>query len=164
MSRVYFELLCNIINHDNIAFRYQKLLRYLHERPFVYSIPNDINRAVDGLELRQQLLLGKMSDEGCSVLEMMIALADRCETHIMHDDEYGNRTHVWFWDMVMNLGLIKETDDTYNHIHVERCVTKFLNRDFKRNGSGSLFKTRRKDIDMREIEIWYQMSLYLEDY
>jgi len=164
MNRVYFESLCNIIDFDGSANRYQKLLKYLHERPFVYSIPNDINRAVDGLELRQQLLLGKMSDEGCSVLEMMIALADRCETHIMHDDEYGNRTHVWFWDMVMNLGLIKETDDTYNHIHVERCVTKFLNRDFKRNGSGSLFKTRRKDIDMREIEIWYQMSLYLEDY
>jgi len=163
MNRVYFESLCNIIDFDGSANRYQKLLKYLHERPFVYSIPNDINRAVDGLELRQQLLY-KMSSEGCSVLEMMIALANRCETHIMHDEEYGNRTHVWFWNMIINLGLIKETDDTYNHIHVERCVTKFLNRDFKRNGSGSLFKTRRKDIDMREIEIWYQMSLYLEDY
>ena len=38
-----------------------------------------------------------LDNKTCSVLEMMIALAIRCEEHIMDDPDVGNRTGQWFW-------------------------------------------------------------------
>ena len=36
---------------------------------------------------------------------MMIALAIRCEEHIMDDPDAGDRTGQWFWSMLVSLGL-----------------------------------------------------------
>ena len=87
----------------------------------------DVNRAADGLNLRERL--GFQSGNPCSIFEMMVALAVRCEEHIMTNDEIGDRTPLWFWGMIENLGLREMTDDIFDERLVDEVVERFLARD-----------------------------------
>lgn len=163
----YFEWLCDIVcqkrYHKQISYR--KLLMYLHDTEFVYLIPMDRNRAKDGVGLRDHFIstidYGSVSDiDGpCSVLEMMIALAIRCE-NFMDDPCIGNRTSQWFWSMVTSLGLGGVTDERFDMYYVDEVLERFLKRDYAPNGAGGLFTIRNCDCDMRDIEIWHQMCRY----
>ena len=99
----------------------------------------------------------------CSVLEMMIALSMRCEEQIMDDPDIGNRTGQWFWDMIDNLGLGNMSDSKFDSLYVDEVLQRFLNRDYKRNGEGGLFTINRRGLDMRSVEIWYQMCWHLQE-
>ena len=111
----YFEWLFSLVCGEEYSkqFSYRKLLTRLHDTEFRYSIPRDRNRADDGIDLRSRFTWTKYRnyellcflDGPCSVLEMMIALAIRCEENIMDDPNIGDRTAQWFWGMVVNLGL-----------------------------------------------------------
>ena len=93
IKKEYYEWLIEpIVNDvDSEDISYRKLLACLHETTFTYTIPRDENRAHDGIDLRRRFVLSENYDEDytdylrgpCSVLEMMIALAIRCEENIM---------------------------------------------------------------------------------
>lgn len=152
---------------------YRKLLRQLHDIDFDYLIPMDGNRAEDGVELRyrfgyeksldEHAIASYLDDRPCSVLEMLVALATRCEEHIADDPDIGDRTHIWFWDMIRSLGLDIMSDNRYDPEYVGAAIDRFMNRDYARNGSGGLFTVENSRHDMRSMEIWYQMCAYLED-
>lgn len=171
----YFEWISEFTSSNHRRPRkeaYSKLLHYLNDRDFEYSIGMDGNRAADGIDLRYRfakeegydyrIVANELDNRPCSVLEMMVALSIRCEEHIMEDSDIGNRTSKWFWDMVKSLGLFGMTDDRFNFQYVEEVVTMFLRREYKKNGEGGLFTVEHNRYDMRAIEIWYQMCLYLE--
>ena len=160
----YFEWLSNYVidGHRN----YRKLLLELHNTEFYYTVEGDENRAKDGTKLRYIFASHRDIDieclQGpCSVLEMMIALSNRCENQIMYDPDIGDRTGYWFWLMIDSLGLTEMADDQYDVNMVRRKIKKFLNRNYSSNGKGGLFTIRGFKQDMREIEIWYQMNFYL---
>ena len=168
----YFEWLVSIIaqnRYDN-DISYEKLLSYLHSIEFTYSIPRDSNREADGKELRYRF--SKINskhrdatlylDGPCSVLEMIIALAIRCEESIMDDTRYGDRTSQWFWGMISNLGLGSMTDNSFDEDYVKYCVNRFLNREYAPDGRGGLFTIRNCEEDLRKVEIWYQLCWYLD--
>lgn len=167
----YFDWLCSLV-YDRSKSRklaHRKLLMYLHNTEFRYSIPNDGNRAADGIGLRSRFAdeceipeAESYLDGPCSVLEMMIALAVRCEVHIMNDPDIGDRTGQWFWDMVSNLGLGSMTDGRFDKEFVTDKVARFLDREYERNGEGGLFKLEHCQHDLRDVEIWYQMCWYLD--
>jgi hypothetical protein len=148
-----------------------KLLSYLHEREFNYILDMDGNRAEDGMDLRYRfayenaydysMVATYLDDRPCSILEMMVALAFRCEEHIMDDPDIGNRTGQWFWGMIENLGLGHMYDSEFDNHYVDTVLDRFLNRQYKRNGEGGLFTIENCRRDLRDIEIWYQMSWYL---
>ena len=150
---------------------YQKLLTYLHNTEFTYSIPKDRNRAEDGLDLRYRFAhchsefadAESYLDGPCSVLEMMVALAIRCEEDTMDDPHIGDRTGQWFWGMIVNLGLGSMMDDRFDRRYVDEVVTRFLNRDYEPDGRGGLFTVRHCDRDLRDVEIWYQLCWYLDN-
>ena len=98
----------------------------------------------------------------CSVLEMMVALAIRCEETIMDNPAYGDRTAQWFWGMIRTLGLYSMTDDRFDQEYVDMVIDRFLNRDYEPNGEGGLFKINNCKYDLRKIEIWYQLCWYLD--
>lgn len=153
---------------------YQKLFSKLYDTPFTFFIPLDDNRAADGIDLRYRfgrekgysdaLIATHLDDRPCSVLEMMVALAIRCEEHIMEDDEIGDRTGQWFWNMIVSLGLGSMDDDRYDRHHVDDVLHRFLERDYDRDGKGGLFTIEHSQKDMRDIDIWYQMCLYLNEF
>jgi hypothetical protein len=161
------DLVCKGRYSDNIS--YEELLLYLHSKAFRFTVLRDENRAEDGLDLRS-----RFADEWgypdaelylkgpCSVLEMMVALALRCEECIMDDPHMGNRTKQWFWRMIVNLGLGSMSDDRFDEQYVEDVVERFLDREYEPDGQGGLFTIRDCEYDLRFIEIWHQLLWYLD--
>ena len=159
---------------------YTELFNILHGVDFCYIASMDCNMEEHGMELRYRFGTDENIDhreicyyldrDGCSFLEMMVALAFRCEEDIMDDPEFGNRTSIWFSDMLTNLG-IADYDDLYfkeNSPDIdsiqEDILSKIeicLNRDYEKNGSGGLFITKNQNIDMRYLDIWQQLNRYL---
>ncbi len=106
-----------------------------------------------------------MGDDPCSVLEMMIALALRCEEHIMDDIEYGDRTSQWFWTMIDNAGFGSLTDLNFNSREAEHIIDRVLNRKYGPCGEGGFFYIKNNcNVDLREVELWYQLNWYLDSY
>ena len=166
----YFEWMCELIDSSRFSRRvsYEKLLAHLHNIEFTWIVPMDDNRADDGIQLRRRFALMRedMSLTNyikgpCSVLEMMTALAIRCEENIMDDTALGDRTGQWFWGMIHNLGLSPMTDSKFDRDYVDDVIARLLNREYEPDGSGGLFTVRHCPHDLRTVEIWCQLSWYL---
>ena len=172
ISDEYLEWLIDIVCRGRFSkeITYRKLLCKLYDIPFRYFIGRDSNRAEDGLDLRYRFSYVNryedrarwIDDRPCSVLEMMIALAIRCEESIMDDPQLGDRTGQWFWGMITNIGLGSMTDDRFDSEYVEEKIDCFLNREYEPNGKGGLFTVKNRDCDMRKVEIWYQLCYFLD--
>ena len=168
----YFSWLCGIVS-DSMPKRksFTRLLRYLHDTEFVSVLPMDANRASDGINLRyrfgdevnieQPAIATCLDTRACSVLEMMVALALRCDEHITYNPRNGLKAGRWFWMFIDNLGLIDITDNNYDRDYVEKVVWRFLDRGYTHDGAGGLVYIKDCSFDMRTTEIWYQMMRYL---
>lgn len=171
ISNDYFEWIYNLVCGERFSEKlsYKKLLMHLHNTDFIYLIPKDGNRSQDGIDLRYRFAYEytdiKDADSylkgPCSVLEMMVALAVRCEETIMDDPTKGDRTGQWFWNMIVSLGFGGMSDDRYDRFFVDKTLDRFLSRKYEPNGKGGLFTIRNPKRDMRKIEIWYQLCDYL---
>jgi hypothetical protein len=166
----YFEWLCELIDSKRFSkhVSYRKLLMHLHNIEFTWLIPLDDNRADDGVQLRRKyalyrddLRIRRYLTGPCSVLEMMIALAVRCEECIMDNEQMGNRAGQWFWGMIHNLGLSPMNDSKFDVDFVDNAIARLLNREYEPDGRGGLFTVRNCERDMRTVEIWCQLSWYL---
>ena len=167
MENDYFDWMVDIVCGRRYAksISYRKLLAHLHRIDFRYSIPKDSNRSEDGIDLRRRFdrdFAHIYSDVPCSVLEMMIALAIRCEENIMDDPSIGDRTTQWFWGMIKSLRLGDMTDSRYDDRYVESVIQRFLDRNYEPNGEGGLFTIPVCDYDLRDVEIWIQLCWYLD--
>lgn len=172
VKKAYFEWLYKFITHGRFAkeISYRQLLMRLHEVPFRYSIEKDSGRADDGIDLRYRFAktykkvdhAERYIDTPCSILEMILALAIRCEETIMDDPRYGDRTGQWFWGMITNLGLGSMVDDIFDSDYVDDVIETFLNRNYGPDGTGGLFTVRNCDCDLRTVEIWYQLCYFLD--
>ena len=177
LNKKYFQWMYQLVygnRRDPRGLSYEKLFNLLYDKEFTYIIDMDSNRYSDGIDLR-----GRFIDETgingyfvdlylnkrpCSVLEMMLALAIRCEEHIMDDPDIGNRTGYWVQLMIKNLGLNFNDDCHFNEENAESIIIRFLDRKYARDGTGSLFIVSNAPRDMRTTEIWYQMNWYLSDF
>lgn len=161
-----YDLMCD--GRFGRGITYRQLFRYLHDTEFTHFVPHDENRAKDGISLRHRycsehdcLDLQRYLDGPCSVLEMMVALAIRCEEYIMCDPDKGDRTAQWFWTMILSLGLGSMTDYNFDEEFVESAIDRFLNREYSPDGKGGLFTIRKWNRDARTAEIWHQLLAYL---
>ena len=168
----YFDWMYQLVVDDRYSKSYRKLFSRLHGTEFTYTIPMDGNRAEDGIDLRyrfgretgcdERFIASCLDDRPCSVLEMMTALAIRCEEHLMDNPDIGNRTGQWFWGMLVSMGLRSMDDARFDRYYVDRTLERFLARGYARNGEGGLF-TVNNGRDMRSTEIWYQMNYHLSE-
>lgn len=142
---------------------YSQLIEMLQLTPFYSKIEMDRNRIEDAINLRIQFSPNMNTNEPCSILEIMIALSERCESEIMTDPDIGDRTGFWFYSMIQSLGLAGMTDNHFDVIFTITTLDKFLKREFKPNGEGSLFTIHNSNQDFRKTEIWYQMCWYLDE-
>ena len=168
----YFDWMYQLVVDRYSKLSYRRLFVKLHSTEFIFGIPMDGNRAEDGIDLRYRfgreysypdtMIASFLDDRPCSILEMMTALAIRCEEHIMDDPDIGNRTGQWFWSMLVNLGLGSMYDAKFDKHYVDEVLERFLEREYERNGEGGLFIVNNGR-DMRTTEIWYQMNYYLSE-
>ncbi|MCM1363432.1 MAG: hypothetical protein NC215_00410 [Ruminococcus sp.] len=169
MMHEYFDWLCeSVCKNDIKRNHYRKLLIHLHNTEFTYIIGMDGNRVEDGINMRYRfaqdfgyspaMIPAYLDNKPCSILEMMVALAIRCNVEIIGDDDVAEKI---FWSMISNLGLRYMTNEDFDPAYVEDVVNRFLNREYERDGKGGLFRVRDCKHDMRSVEIWYQMNWYL---
>lgn len=170
IKRRYFDWLYSII--DDGRTDYRELCSWLDSRDFEYYIPLDANRYEDGIDLRyhfarqqrisEAAVAAVLDDKPCSIFEMMVALANRCEEDITYDPDIGDRASEWFQTMLRSLGLSTMTDDVgVDERYFDIVIDRFLNREYKPNGEGGLFIIKDCVHDLRDVEIWYQAMWYL---
>lgn len=176
LNEKYFKWMYQLVygnRKDPRGLSYEKLCNLLYDMEFKYIIDMDSNRYSDGIDLRVRFgyetgingsfIERYLNKRPCSVLEMMLALAIRCEEHIMDNPDIGNRTGYWVQLMIKNLGLNKSDDCHFNENYVESIILRFLERNYESNGAGSLFIVNNAPRDLRKVEIWYQMNWYLSN-
>lgn len=174
INNEYFHWLSDLVCGSRYSKQtsYSDLLMHLHNIEFTYVMPQDRNRAEDGLDLRYKFAVSqgyKSSADlvvnylggSCSVLEMMVALAIYCEESLMDDPRLGDRTGQWFWEMITNLGLGAMYNSNFDREFVDEVIGRFLNRDYHPDGKGGLFRVRDPGPDMRDMEIIAQLYRYL---
>ena len=170
----YYEWLCDIINLQYDT--YDILICELYNIPFRWVIDLDANRAEDGVILRGYFhnpdgttALDTFANKPCSVLEMLIALAQKMD-YILADDGRGDRTRIWFWEMITNLGLDKYYDAEFKEPfgndmgrikEIHNICDKWMYRDFTYRGFGSPFPLISPYRDQREQQIIDQMNDYI---
>lgn len=181
----YFQWLCKRGGFSNgfssipvsgpgACYTHFNLAQLLHDIPFVFTVPNDDNRVAD---VKQRLrpffanFESDFSDYTCidirdvSVLEVLIAFAERIDTDLMMgiEDEHVDRSGYWLWVMLDNLGISMYDDDSWNldaYQDARQKVNIFLNRDYDSLGRGGLFPLENSKKDQRTVELWYQMQEY----
>lgn len=171
LNEEYFNWMYQLVFANEKRRSYRKLLKYLNSVEFTYILDFDSNRAEDGMDLRYRfgyehdyngpMIAAYLDDRPCSILEMMVALANRCEEQIMDDPHAGCRRGQWFFSMLASLGLSGMNDENFVKSDAEEIVSRFLSRQYKRNGEGGLFTVNSRH-DMRNVEIWYQLNWYLD--
>lgn len=150
---------------------YSKLISYLFEKEFIFTDKRDEARWNDGFDLRKDYCFihdisydeaHKFDHVPCTVLEMMVALAKRCEDTFMYDIQYGDRTSLWFWEMVKSLGLYEYTNRNFYEYEIDYKLKQFMERNYSPDGRGGLFTIPNCKYDLREIEIWTQLCWWLD--
>ena len=173
----YFRWLCNLIGVFTPGQPcYKKLARVLSRVPFYSDVARDSNRAKDGLFLREIFLdedpeaarYGSFDISGkpCSMLEMCVALAKRLTEITVTGSDDGYSLKKFFWEMMGNLGLENLDDSSFDEgseDYIRHVVTRLCERRYGYDGSGGLFPLRNPPKDQRDVEIWYQMSYYLQE-
>lgn len=169
----YFLWLCSLVDAD--LERYSELLYILYNIEYRWSIRQDESRATEGIMLRDEYYLSSNMEEywvldwdgPCSVLEALIPLARRMDD-ILTDEFTGDRSRVWFWRFIENLGLRPyDNNHLLNDIYdaceydVQLIVNKWLDREFEFDGTGSIFPVPGAVGDQREISTIYQMYNYV---
>jgi hypothetical protein len=172
MQNEYFQWLCDLVQVNHEKASYWILAQELHKKKFKWFIPHDDNRAMDGEKLRDEFAEEmryrnyEALETECSMFEMLIALAKRVDI-MTYEPHAGNKLEQWFWDILGNVGLTKYTDDEFYRMHGTARVDHILNtineRKYKRNGEGGLFPLHLAKKDQRKVEIWYQMSAFLDE-
>ena len=169
----YFLWLGSLVDVD--WDRYSELLYILDNIEFRWSIPQDESRAVEGCLLREEFYNASNGvedwvlflDKPCSVLEALIPLSRRMDD-LLTDEFKGDRSRVWFWEFIDNLGL-RPYDNNRIKLHLyDNCdydiqviVGRWLDREFDFDGSGSIFPVPGCVGDQREISTIYQLYNYV---
>lgn len=172
MSKPYY---IEWLIYDYLGFsekRYDKLFSLLALIPFRYSIPEDHAREEDGLYLREKYRKATNIEiyGTCNVLEVLVALAVRMDGEWTGDPKNPTPENTFF-EFIINLHLdeynnsLLINDQTYRE--VINIINRWLDRDFYRNGEGSIFPLKRRTKirdDQRELSIWRQMMCYIREY
>lgn len=146
---------------------YWGLFRQLYTTEFIWLVPNDDNRVMDGRLLRDDFLAESELDVvdenwmalGCSFLEMLIALSKRLAF------EGGGELSDWFWHLLKNIELDEYNDartlsEEEQNVLIEK-VNTVIWRTYKPGGLGGLFPLKEATQDQTQVEIWYQLNAYL---
>jgi hypothetical protein len=142
---------------------YTHLCTLMHEKEFVWIVPNDDNRVVDG---RDQRLRFREENPDCeldlpfvSFLEVLIALSERCE--------FQNNVEAFYWARIFleNLDLLdmKGRLNKPQREYVDEVLDRVIWRTYKPSGQGGFFPLAWPDKNQTQVELWYQMADYIHE-
>lgn len=160
-----------LIRRVNIVEDYTYLLRELFKIQFYSLVKYDEDRGMDGLALREEWATsvgytGSLDFGVANVLEVLIGIALRIEFQLFGTKYYDEWDYVnIFWDMIDNLGLgeMYGALSRYTFDEINEIVTHFLQRDYFRHKKGNIFIIENDPRDLRKLNIWVQMGLYIRE-
>jgi hypothetical protein len=149
---------------------YACLLEQMFRKSYYYIVPNDENRAEDGLDLRDAFLItplgrkhGGVPEGPCSFLEFLIGVSIRLSDLLIDGEPIP--VDEYFWELASRLRLTEYTDDLYSDERttfiVDNVMTDFMDRKYGRCGDGGLFPLSPPCRNQRKTEVWYQLNTYL---
>lgn len=158
-ENAYFSYLVRKIFYRS---EYSRLLKYLFSTPYINNFDEDDSRINNALSKRRLSNFNEYAPpfQESSVFELLVELAMEIE-NTLYDPKYGYRGSQWFWEFIVNMGLIDMTDGNFDEKKVRDIIDKFCTKTYRKNGSGSPFITRNKKIDMRTLSIWDQMQVFM---
>ena len=176
LVKLYVDWLVEQIDDKEKAGLYEDLIELLFNTDFVWleSVPLDENRAADGLKMRKiyakllgendgNLLLNLLQNKPCSMLEMLVAFADRL-TYIV-----SLKRCDFFWMFIDNLGLGWATEYDFDLDWVNRIITDFIYGTL--NGKEPVGKENppvlfpcREVYNSLNSDLYMQANLYLKSY
>lgn len=154
---------------------FSELINCLWEAPFVWQIPDDVNRAIDGNRLREVYMQTHdishpeavfPIDGSCTFLEFLIALASRANDimYVPGTDQTGD----YFWCFIYNLGMDHCTNDSrgyaWDDFYVHEKIGVVLTRSYNSDGLGGLFPLKNPREDQKNVSIWYQLNAFLNEF
>ena len=153
----------------------RSLLSILHSIPFEWDVCNDSNREDDGAyqrwifheETGQDIPGDYSRGSGCSVLEMLVGLADSMH-ELMYGPQEGSCPQLWFQTFIYNMRLGYLNDERFEMLPEEserearRIIRRFLKREYSYDGRGGIFPMPGSSTDVRKMELWYQMNAYCD--
>lgn len=176
---LYFEWLLLRLDPVGVREGVGHVASLLHQCPFERRIGKDINRAVDGINLRKEFLeefeeadiaphvMNDFMGQECSWFEMMVALARHLD--YLYDEGVEDR----FLELVSNMGLddllIYNSNQTEAELNQDQRMVDIATNDIDNNrftadGHGGIFPLRGTDHpDQREVEIWDQHAAYFRE-
>ncbi len=163
------------LNMEEDMYRsYSRLIHTLLNIPFKWIEPMDENLYINGLELRDDfsyetgLYLDGSSGliPECSVFEMLVAMTYHYEDYKMYNAKKGNQAYKWLIIIFENLGFDMLTDLNWSRDcsdYIQKTCENFMQRRYKKNGSGGPFTTKNTKIDMRKINFWSQLLIFFDE-
>lgn len=156
---------------------YSGVMETLYDIPFYWDMDLDGDRAADATAYRKyeryvldqephslsKDWLDRWEQATPSVLEVLVAIAERWSQY------YDKPIPFFFNHLFRNMGLQQFRGLKLRHTEEEAirwAMDNWMNRQIERNGEGSPFpiRWRHDSVDMRELDIWSQMSAYSRDH
>jgi hypothetical protein len=169
VDQLYFEWLVDQVGSGE---GFVPLLKLLHDKEFIFIIPNDENRREDALDLRVEFLRVDQHEPDsviptgtrllhpyCSLLELLVALSRKLE--FMTDEPALG----WAMALLENLELhrMRGDLDPVQVQYVDEILERLVWRNFQADGLGGFFPLSWPEEDQRQVELWYQMSAYVDE-
>lgn len=145
--------------------KYQWMLWELFTKEFIWLIPNDDNRRADCWDLRYAFRDEKGENiyeliPYSTMLETVVALSRRLEFQARNGS-----AREWALILLENIELTKykghitKQDKTI----IDGILDRVIWRQYEPSGLGGFFPLAWPTEDQRKVEIWYQMSAYLQE-
>lgn len=168
-SEYFGHLVTTIVDKKHPQIDYIPLLDLLHSMKFEIMLQSDEDRVKDGEYLREKWLseedlyeyLHEFDGDYVTVLEVLVALADRLSFQIGDNCTGDHSISECFWEIMKNLDLEKYSAGNYKPINIKDKVRIWMYRKFKKDGSGGPFPLEKSRFDQRNLTIWQQMNDYI---
>ena len=168
-TEYFHHLVSMVVDRKHPRIDYIPLLDLLHSMKFELELPEDEDRVKDGAYLRDKWLseegiyeyLSEFDGEKVSVLEVLVALADRLSFQIGNNCTGDHGIQQCFWEILSNLGLEKYSAGNYKPINIKEKVRAWMLRRIRKDGLGGAFPLQNSRFDQKKAPIWQQMNDYI---
>lgn len=167
----YFEYILEYLEGDceGDVGGYGRLLDILFNYEFEPIVKMDSNRVKNALCLRDHLAeeagLRVIADDYCSVLDILVHLADRMAFNLDQLSEHETGLRCYFWEMIENFGFGECTDERedWDPMDVLKVLDAWIERKYDASGRNTPYPIRHKVRNYRKTELWDQMQIYIEE-
>ena len=173
VAKRYFRWIIHSALPPDVMYRCQRLgidiyaaLTEMHSVDFEGVTDMDLNRIDDGIELRYRFGrdLGYPDPEiamsidiyPCSMLEMIAALSLKAGEQIFGNPYEKSGAQWIFGRMLENSGILERGCNVFD------ICDSIIARTYAKDGKGGLFYIPKCPQDLRRVELWHQMMLYLD--